>query len=192
MMGPPKIQKTADLLHKAWVAGDFLCAGEQSRTAGACAEEIREVAKRFEVGSHTMSHLPINRMSNAQASREIKEGKTWLEDVLGERVISFCYPRGKFNRTTPTLVREAGFLGARTTMMNLYDFPENPFLWGVSTQAYSHSRMIQVRHALLETKFRGDSQLLPRVPWCHQLAGTFRVRAGPCRTAWRNRASDSA
>jgi hypothetical protein len=153
--GSAKDQKTADLLHKHGLQATFYVPASNPERPVIAPEEIREVAKRFEVGSHTMSHLPINRMSNARASREIKEGKTWLEDVLGERVISFCYPRGKFNRSTPTLVREAGFLGARTTMMNLYDFPENPFLWGVSTQAYSHSRMIQIRHALLERNFAG-------------------------------------
>ncbi|MGH9499159.1 MAG: polysaccharide deacetylase family protein [Terriglobales bacterium] len=153
--GSAKDPKTADLLHKYGLRATFYVPASNPERPVILPGEIREVAKRFEVGSHTMSHLPINRMSDEHASREVEDGKNWLEDVLGERVISFCYPRGKFNRATPRLVREAGFLGARTTMMNLCDFPENPFLWGVSTQAYSHSRMIQVRHALLERNFAG-------------------------------------
>jgi peptidoglycan/xylan/chitin deacetylase (PgdA/CDA1 family) len=153
--GSAEDPKTADLLHKYGLQATFYVPASNPERPVILPGEIREMAKQFEVGSHTMSHLPINRMSNAHASREIEDGKSWLEDVLGERVISFCYPRGKFNRTTPRLVKEGGFLGARTTMMNLCDFPENPFLWGVSTQAYSHSTMIQVRHALLERNFAG-------------------------------------
>lgn len=153
--GSAKDPRTADLLHKHGLQATFYVPANNPERPVIAPGEIREVAKRFEVGSHTLSHLPIHHMSDVRASREIKEGKSWLEEVLGERVISFCYPRGKFNRTTPALVRDAGFLGARTTMMNLCDFPQNPFLWGVSTQAYSHSKMIQVRHALLERNIAG-------------------------------------
>jgi hypothetical protein len=74
---------------------------------------------------------------------------------LGEPIVSFCYPQGKFNRRTPTLVERAGFLGGRTCLFNLHTFPENPFLWGLSTHACDHSKLIQVRHALLERNFMG-------------------------------------
>ena len=153
--GSEKDPRTAELLHKYGFQATFYIPARNPERPVIDPGEIREVAKQFEIGSHTLSHLPIHHMSDERASREIKEGKIWLEEVLGERVISFCYPRGKFNRTSPILVREAGFLGARTTMMNLCDFPENPFLWGVSTQAYSHSTIIQVRHGLLEGNFAG-------------------------------------
>ena len=153
--GSARDARTADLLHKYGLQATFYVPARNPERSVIAPSEIREVAKQFEVGSHTLSHLPLNHMSDLRASREIKEGKSWLEDVLGERVISFCYPRGKFNRTTPSLVRDAGFLGARTTLMNLCDFPENPFLWGVSTQAFSHSTVIQLRHALLERNFAG-------------------------------------
>ena len=62
---------------------------------------------------------------------------------------------GKFNASTPALVKRAGFEGARTCLFNLHSFPRNPFLWGVSTHAYSHSKAIQYRHAALEGNFLG-------------------------------------
>jgi peptidoglycan-N-acetylglucosamine deacetylase len=40
-------------------------------------------------------------------------------------------------------------------MFNINDFPQNPFVWGVSINAYPHSIAIQVRHALLEQNFKG-------------------------------------
>src|SRR5260370_16682083 len=78
-----------------------------------------------------------------------------MEDVLGEPLISFCYPGGKFDRKSIALVQRAGFLGARTCLLNLHSFPRNPFLWGVSTHACWHSRVVQIRHALLERNFLG-------------------------------------
>ena len=147
--------RTAEMLHKCGLQATFYVPASNPERPVMARSEIVEIAKEFEVGSHTRSHLPLHRMSDAEATREIVDGKNWLEDILGERVISFCYPRGKFNRTTPKLVKEAGFLGARTTMLNRCDFPKNPLLWGISSHAYSHSRMIQVRHALLEQNFSG-------------------------------------
>ena len=147
--------KTADLLHKYGLQATFYIPGRNPERPVIGPSQIRELSRRFEIGSHTLNHAPLKFLSDEKASQEIREGKQLMEEVLGEAVISFCYPRGKFNGTTPILVKNAGFLGARTSLMNLHDFPRNPFLWGVSTQAYSHSKMIHVRHALLEGNFAG-------------------------------------
>jgi|ERR1022692_3529335 peptidoglycan/xylan/chitin deacetylase (PgdA/CDA1 family) len=119
------------------------------------AHQVRELSARFEVGAHTLNHAPLKSLPEAQAWMEISEGKKWLEDTIGKSVASFCYPRGKFNASTPELVKKAGFLGGRTCLFNLHGFPRNPFLWGVSTHAYSHSKLVQLRHALLESNFAG-------------------------------------
>lgn len=147
--------KTAELLHKYGLQATFYVPARNPERPVISPSEIRELATRFEIGSHTLNHAPLKFMSDERAANEIKEGKAWLEEVLGERVIAFCYPRGKFNGTTPKLVKDAGFLGARTSLMNLHGFPQNPFLWGVSTLAFSLSKVVHVRHALLEGNFAG-------------------------------------
>lgn len=153
--GSPPDRKTADLLHKYGLQGTFYVPGRNPEQPVLMPAEIRELSQRFEIGSHTLNHTPLKFVSDERAKREIEEGKRHIEDLLGEPVISFCYPRGKFNGTTPTLVRNAGFLGARTLLMNLHDFPQDPFHWGVSTLAFSLSKVIHVRHALLEGNFVG-------------------------------------
>ena len=40
-------------------------------------------------------------------------------------------------------------------MQNLVEPGASPFLWGVSTHAYSHPRRIQVRHAVKEKNWAG-------------------------------------
>jgi peptidoglycan/xylan/chitin deacetylase (PgdA/CDA1 family) len=153
--GHPTDLRTADLLDKYGLAATFYLSPNNPERSVMGAAQIREVSKRFEIGGHTMNHVPVRSLPLAKAWSEINEGKIWLENVLGRRVISFCYPRGKFNARSAALVKQAGFLGARTLLLNLNEFPRTPFFWGVSSHACWHSKFIQVRHALLEKNFIG-------------------------------------
>jgi hypothetical protein len=153
--GHPADSKAADLFQKYGLKATFYVPAENPERPIMPRSELRELSERFEVGSHTYHHAPLRFMSEKNAWTEIRDGKKWLEDVLGKTPISFCYPRGKFNARAVGLVKKAGFLGARTSLANLCDFPRDPFLWGITTQAYYHSKTIQVRHALLERNFRG-------------------------------------
>jgi peptidoglycan/xylan/chitin deacetylase (PgdA/CDA1 family) len=117
--------------------------------------EIRSISEHFEIGQHTYNHTPLDGITRTMMVREVVDGKDTMEQLLGKQVISFCYPRGKFNKTAIDVVKNAGFLGARTCMYFLTTFPKNAYLWGVSTHAHYHSMIIQIRHALLEGNFRG-------------------------------------
>jgi peptidoglycan-N-acetylglucosamine deacetylase len=153
--GHPTDLKTARLLHKYGLQATFYIPACNPERAVMSADQIAELGAQFEIGGHTFHHTPLKTLRQEKAWAEINDGKRWLEDVLGQPVVSFCYPRGKFNATTIALVREAGFLGARTCLFNLNGFPRDPFCWGVSTHACDHSRSIQVRHAFLEGNFSG-------------------------------------
>jgi peptidoglycan/xylan/chitin deacetylase (PgdA/CDA1 family) len=153
--GHPTDLRTSDLLDKYGLGATFYVPASNPERPVMSAAQIREISERFEVEGHTMNHVPLRFLPRAKARSEVNEGKTWLENPLGRRVISFCYPRGKFNVRTAALVKQAGFIGARTCLLNLCEFPRNPFFWGVSTHAAPHSRYIQLRHALLEQNFKG-------------------------------------
>ncbi len=147
--------KAAELLNKYGLDATFYVPVHNPERPVMPAAQIRELAVRFEIGAHTLNHVPLTSVSQARAWTEIVEGKHWLENTVGKAVLAFCYPRGKFNTTTALLVKKAGFVGARTCFFNLHDFPRDPFRWGVSTHAHVHSKALQVRHALLEGNFRG-------------------------------------
>ena len=153
--GYPEDFRAAELLQKYGLQGTFYIPARNPEHAVMADSQIRELSQRFEIGAHTYNHIALNALSEEKAYAEILDGKKWLEDILGEPVVSFCYPKGKFNRQTPGLVKRAGFLGGRTCLFNLHTFPRNPFLWGLSTHAGDHSRLIQVRHALLEGNLEG-------------------------------------
>lgn len=153
--GHPTDLHTAELFSKYGLAATFYIPKSNPEREVLSTSKIRALAQQFEIGAHTASHISLKALSAGRAREEICEGKDWLEQVLGQEVLSFCYPKGKFNRRIVTLVRNAGFLGARTCLLNRHCFPQDPFICGVSTQAWSHSRTVQLRHAMLERNFSG-------------------------------------
>ncbi len=153
--GHPADLQAAELLQKFGLRATFYIPARNPERAVMSLAGIQEVARYFEVGSHTFNHKPLRDLSDEEARAEINDGKRWLEDLTGDTVVAFCYPKGKFHSGTVKLVREAGFVGARTCCLNVNSFPKNPFSWGVSTHGYSHSAAIQIRHAVLERNFNG-------------------------------------
>jgi peptidoglycan/xylan/chitin deacetylase (PgdA/CDA1 family) len=67
-----------------------------------------------EIGAHTVSHLRLTNITEAEAEFQIKYSKECLEQLLGKNVDSFAYPHGDFNKETIRLVKESGFTNALT------------------------------------------------------------------------------
>jgi peptidoglycan/xylan/chitin deacetylase (PgdA/CDA1 family) len=85
------------------------------------AEMIVKLARHgIEIGAHTVSHPILTSLDDESARREIVGGKEQLEAVLGKPVRLFAYPNGKvgkdFDARHATMVREAGFMAAFTTL----------------------------------------------------------------------------
>jgi len=68
------------------------------------------------IGSHATTHVPMPQLPpDAQAS-EIAASRTALEARLGAPIEWFAYPNGDHDHISMTLVREAGFLAAFSTL----------------------------------------------------------------------------
>ena len=148
--GHPSDLRAADLLANLGYAATFYVPARNPEREVIDPVGVTRLAEAFELGAHTYSHVPLPALDLEVARREINDGKSWLEDAISVPVASFCYPRGKFDRSTVGLVKEAGFTGARTTMGNLVKESADVFLSGATSQACSHSRTIQTRYAVLE------------------------------------------
>lgn len=72
-----------------------------------------------EVGSHTMNHPVLARLSPELAINEISDSKDALEQIIGKSVTAFCYPYGKYIDETIDFVRQAGYTNATTTARGL-------------------------------------------------------------------------
>jgi len=77
------------------------------------ADDLRSLqAQGFTIGSHTLTHPNLPRISPDEARRELAESKDVLGDMIGEQMRWFAYPYVAADRTTRALVREAGYEGA--------------------------------------------------------------------------------
>lgn len=86
---------------------------------------IKELAdNNIEIGSHTISHKDLTKLTAEKAKEEIAESKSELEQVTKKTIISFCYPTGKYNVDTEKMVRGAGYLFATTTTSGIGHFSD--------------------------------------------------------------------
>ena len=78
--------------------------------------QLREwISAGHEIGSHTLSHRFLTRLSRAEAHEEIAASRRKLEDLFGRPILHFCYPYGDCDDHVRELVREAGYITATTT-----------------------------------------------------------------------------
>lgn len=71
----------------------------------------------MEIGSHTLSHPDLATLSDTNQRTQIFNSK--------DSTNSFCYPSGKFNDTTISLVKEAGYTTATTTKIGIANETSN-------------------------------------------------------------------
>jgi peptidoglycan/xylan/chitin deacetylase (PgdA/CDA1 family) len=80
------------------------------------AAEVREwLGAGHAIGSHSLTHARLTRLTQRDAREEIFASKKKLEDTFGVAVEHFCYPYGDWNEAVRELVLEAGYRTACTT-----------------------------------------------------------------------------
>jgi peptidoglycan/xylan/chitin deacetylase (PgdA/CDA1 family) len=153
--GHPADLRVAELLARLGLPATFYIPRRNAERPVITPAQLRHLATQFEIGSHTINHVVLTSLSARAAWNEITGSKQWVEDTISRRARAFCYPRGKHSRGLAAMVKAAGFCGARTVMLNVLNAPRDPYRWGVSTQAFSHGALVQLRHALAERNFVG-------------------------------------
>ncbi len=98
---------------------------------------VRDLADRFEIGGHTLSHRRLPTLSDAEARADIRAGKQELEDLIGEPLTSFCYPCGDYTRTHVQITGDLGFTLARTVRRSTLQ-PGPPLELDTTINAYAH------------------------------------------------------
>lgn len=78
--------------------------------------ELRDLERDgFTIGSHTVHHVNLTKLSPPQAWFELSHSRLTLERHLGEPVHSFAYPYGGVDRAVVGEARTAGYALAFTT-----------------------------------------------------------------------------
>jgi peptidoglycan/xylan/chitin deacetylase (PgdA/CDA1 family) len=76
--------------------------------------QVRELSQSFEIGGHTLDHLFLPTIPNAQANLQIAGCKKWVEDTTGQPCRMFCPPAGKFTPAHRTMIAGSQFIGLRS------------------------------------------------------------------------------
>jgi peptidoglycan/xylan/chitin deacetylase (PgdA/CDA1 family) len=92
------------------------------------AAEVRDwLGAGHAIGSHSLNHARLTRLTLRDAREEIFASKQKLEDTFGVAVEHFCYPYGDWNEPVRELVIEAGYRTACTTEFGVNTPATPPF-----------------------------------------------------------------
>lgn len=79
-------------------------------------------SNNWDLGGHTLNHPNLVSISTDEAKNQIQLCKNDIEKNTGAKVTFFSYPAGKFDENVASLVKDAGYSGAVTT---IYDNVNN-------------------------------------------------------------------
>ena len=80
-------------------------------------EQIKKLSDNplFTIASHTMTHQPLNRVSEKIEKAEICQSKKDLEKIVQKPVNLFIYPMGKIGKNSEKFLKECGYSLAWST-----------------------------------------------------------------------------
>jgi peptidoglycan/xylan/chitin deacetylase (PgdA/CDA1 family) len=92
--------------------------------------EIQQLdVQGFEMAAHSQFHVDVSKVNAARARIEIFGAKADLEQHLGHGVVDWAYPYGGYDLAALTLVHDAGYWSAATTVFGSYhDAAQMPLL----------------------------------------------------------------
>lgn len=154
--GYPLDFRVAELLDQYGVSGTFyvpLHSQMPVMTPG----QIQELARRFDIGGHTINHVQLDHVTDRKSLDEIVGSKLRIEDLTGRACQVFCPPNGRYRRAHLRQIREAGYLGVRTVELMSVAYPaaqEGLVILPVTVQMYRHGASTYVRNALKRRRWK--------------------------------------
>lgn len=92
--------------------------------------QLRDLsAAGAEIGSHTMTHRSVTRLSPRDLAVELSDSKKQIEDIVGKKVTSFAYPFGTrrdFDARSAEALRKAGYRFAFTSQHGAIEAGQDP------------------------------------------------------------------
>ncbi len=77
--------------------------------------QVKDIAtKGHEIGGHTLTHADLTTLTTANIDKEIKNSKSYLQNLTGKTVTSLAYPYGSFNTVVKNRTKKAGYSNGRS------------------------------------------------------------------------------
>jgi peptidoglycan/xylan/chitin deacetylase (PgdA/CDA1 family) len=84
----------------------------------------------FEIGCHSMTHAYLNDLGMPDLRREIADAGKQIEDIIGVRVEHFSCPGGRYDATTLSAAKDAGYRSVATSHPRSNSPATDPFQLG--------------------------------------------------------------
>ena len=122
-------------------------------------DDIRQLAAEQDIGFHTLRHDRLDRLTAAQLSAALVDGRERLERLVGRPLSLLAYPHGAAGAREARAAEQAGFSLAFTTRWTPCEPDSEPFLIGrIEPGPVSLSGFLRVLAATLG--HRGGSSAL--------------------------------
>lgn len=91
--------------------------GELARESKLNDEQVHFLAQSgiVEIGSHTLTHANLDKLSDAECLVELRDSKAQLEQLTQKSVMSFAYPFGIYSQRDVAIAKQVGYSNAVTT-----------------------------------------------------------------------------
>ncbi len=108
----------------------YIVAGFVGSPVSVTPEQVLEMdANGIEIGSHTVSHADLTKLSGSNLWHEVFDSRAALEALLGHPVLDFCYPAGRYDDAVVRAVQAAGYATATTTQPGQVHSAGDRHLW---------------------------------------------------------------
>ena len=154
--GYPLDMRLAELLDRYGVRGTFYVP-VRSQLPVMNPSQIRELARHFGIGGHTVNHVQLDQVTPQCGRQEIFESKRRIEDITGTPCTMFCPPSGRYRRSHLHDIRQAGYIGVRTVELMSVAYPtsrEGLVLLPATVQLYRHGVSTYVKNALKRGRWK--------------------------------------
>lgn len=102
-------------------------------------EEIAELYQGHEISCHTFTHPTTARCPMTEIAQEALEDRRQLEMITGHPIRGLSYPNGSFSDKIAELLKQLGFVYARTILeTGLFSIPENFLTWNPTCHHNHH------------------------------------------------------
>lgn len=152
--------RLADLLNKYSIPGTFYIPKSNAEHEVMLPQQVTELAKGFEIGGHTLSHIRLHTTDTQTLEYEIAGSYKWLSDLLGDTPVSFCFPGGVFHDKAVAAVYKSGYKIARTTELLSTKMKLHNSLTPTTLQVYEHNAFTYTKHLLKRRRITNLMQWL--------------------------------
>lgn len=113
-----------------FVATFFVVTGVVGRPGFVTWAELRQMkAAGMAIESHTVHHLNLDMLSDAQLTLELTQSRAAIAAELGQVPAALSYPGGDYNQRVAVATKAAGYLFAVIAKPGSVLGPRNPYAW---------------------------------------------------------------